>query len=293
MWSHVDIDLIKDGLGWAEGPAFLKAEGGIVFSDIPADVIYIYRLGEVELYRKPSGFANGNTVDRQGRLITCEHRNRRVIRTEADGRVTVLASHFGGLVLNSPNDAVVAPDDSVWFTDPPYGLLQGHADAPATQYLPSAVYRYQPSDGRLDRVIDTLDKPNGIAVSADGSRLYVSDTGYSERPDGSHHIFRFDLIDGFARNMTVFREISPGACDGLRIDAEGNVWSTAGDGVHCYDVDGREIGRIELGEMTTNLCFLPAAMGRGLFVTTPTRALCCRIENGGGPGGLGRSTAHE
>jgi gluconolactonase len=292
MWDRVDTVVVKDQLGWGEGPAFLQSEAGIVFSDIPADVMYIFRSGDVQVYRRPSGRANGNTVDREGRLITCEHRTRRVTRTEKDGSVTTLVDHFGGLMLNSPNDVVVGPDDCVWFTDPPYGLLQGHADAPAEQYLPSAVYRYAPWNGRLDRIIDTLDKPNGIAISANGQKLYVSDTGYSNRSDGSHHIFRYDLMDGFARNMIVFREIQPGACDGLRIDADGHVWSTAGDGIHCYNPHGQEIGRIELGEMTTNLCFLPRAMGRGVFVTTPTRALCCRIEDVAGLGGLSRSTSY-
>ncbi|HET7714435.1 MAG TPA: SMP-30/gluconolactonase/LRE family protein [Bauldia sp.] len=277
-WTAAIVTPVADGLGWGEGPAFLAAAGGVVFSDVAADTMYLWRSGDgaIRTFRRPSGHANGNTVDHSGRLITCEHRNRRVTRTEADGSVTVIASAYGGRSLNSPNDVIVARDGAIWFTDPPYGILRGECGPDARmEQSGSGVYRVDPKSGEVVLAIDFLDKPNGLAFSPDETRLYVSDTGYSGRPDGNHHIFGFTIAEGRPRTLTAVREITPGACDGLRIDAAGNIWSTAGDGIQCFCADGTLRGRIDLGEMTTNLCFLPA--WPALFVTTPSRALAIAL----------------
>jgi gluconolactonase len=236
--------------------------------------MYLWKLGETgaSVFRRPSGHANGNTVDHEGRLLTCEHRARRVTRTEADGSITVLASAFEARRLNSPNDVVVSRDGSVWFTDPPYGLLRGECGPDARMEQPgSGVYRADPRSGAVTRVIDYLDKPNGLAFSPDESHLYVSDTGYSHRADGNHHIFVFAMAEARPATLVGVRGITPGACDGLRVDRAGNLWSTAGDGVWCLASDGALRGRIDLGEMTTNLCFIPGSPS--LFVTTPSRAV--------------------
>lgn len=277
-WSDTRLRTVAAGLGWGEGPVLLPAAGGVVFSDVAASILWLWRLdaAEATVFRSPSHHANGNTADAEGRLITCEHQTRRVTRTELDGRITVLADAYTGRPLNSPNDVVAARDGAVWFTDPPYGLLRGECGPDARMEQPVAgVYRIDPGTGDVRLMIGCLDKPNGLAFSPDERSLYVSDTGHSHRPGGNRHIFRFDIApDGTAGPLTVFREIVPAACDGLRIGADGVIWSTAGDGVHVYAADGAMVGRIDLGEMATNLCFLPE---QRIFITTPTRALVCDL----------------
>jgi gluconolactonase len=277
VFRSARIEVVKSGMGWGEGP--VVHAGGIVFSDINADAMYLWREGVVTTFRAPSRFTNGNTTDREGRLISCEHGSRRVTRTEDDGSITVLAESFGGKRLNSPNDVVVAADGAVWFTDPPYGIIRGDCGPDAVQELPSSVYRVDPVTGAIEAVIDVLDKPNGIAFSRDGQSLFVSDTSHSNRDFGNQHIFRFDMIEGRPRNLCVFARIEPAAADGFRFDALGQLWTSTGDGVQCLRLDGSEVGRISVGELATNLCLLPAAAGPpGLFVTTPTRALVIVLD---------------
>jgi gluconolactonase len=273
------IRTLGTGFGWSEGPAVLPS-GDVVFSDVDTDTMWICRAGETEaqVLRHPSNHSNGNTIDGDGRLITCHHRTRSVTRTERDGSITVLADRFAGRRLNSPNDVVVARDGSVWFTDPPYGLLRKECGPDAYQEQDAAgIFRLDIRSGELARMHAGLDKPNGLAFSPDERSLYVSDTGLSEKPEGAHHIFRFDVGGRSLRDPVIFKEINPGLCDGLRVDAEGNVWSSSGDGIHCYAPDGREIGRVALNELTTNICLLPAGMPRGFVTTTPSRLLCCEM----------------
>jgi gluconolactonase len=277
--------VVAQGMEWGEGPTWLPSLGGYVFTDIPADTIYLCRGDQVESFRTPSAHANGNTTDREGRLVTCEHYRRRVTRTELDGSITTIADIYEGKPFNSPNDVVVARDGSVWFTDPPYGIMRGECEPGAVAEQPSGVYRVDVS-GRIDRVIDTLDKPNGLAFSTDESTLYVSDTGYSHRLRGNHHIFAFEMVGGRPLSLSIFATIDPGGSDGFRVDRLGNIWTSAGDGVHCLSPDGVLIGRVILGEMTTNLCFLVEEGKRGVFVTTPTRALVCHIDTATHPPGF-------
>ena len=279
-------EVAKSGMGWSEGPAVYG--DGIVFSDIPNDVLHIWRNGAVSVFRQPTRQTNGNTVDREGRLVSCEHLSRSVVRTETDGSLTHIATNWLGKRLNSPNDVVVASDGGVWFTDPPYMLLNGHVPQGYRQEIDfGGVYRADPQSGKVELMIDTLDKPNGLCFSNDERTLYVSDTGYSHRKGGNHHVFAFEMRHGRPRDLSVFATISPGACDGLRVDAAGFVWVTSGEGAQLLSADGSVLGRIEVGEMGTNLCFLPGER-RGVFLTTPTRAIVVEVDAAGKSDGFAR-----
>jgi gluconolactonase len=211
--------------------------------------------GAVTVFRAPARYANGNTRDRQGRLVTCEHGSRSVTRTEPDGRVTTLVDRFDGRRLNAPNDVVARSDGSLWFTDPGYGIL-GHYEGEEAEFeLPTRVYRLDPSTGRATVVAEDLERPNGLCFSPDESLLYVGDTGEA----GHVRVFRVEgerLAGG-----RVFVEMAPGLADGMRTDRDGNLWAGAGwggegyDGVHCYTPAGELIGRIHLPEPCANLCF--------------------------------------
>jgi gluconolactonase len=261
------VERIATGYRWTEGPVWFGDHDCLLFSDIPSNRIHRWdaRTGALSVFREPSANANGNTRDRQGRLVTCEHRTRRVTRTEYDGSVTVLAEEYEGRRLNAPNDVVVAPDDAVWFTDPGYGILSDYEGGRAEAQLPTAVYRVDPG-GALERMLDDLDRPNGLCFSPDGARLYIVDSGETR----SIHVY--DLVDGGPRNRRVFAGMRPGTSDGVRCDVDGNLWSSAGsggdgyDGVHVFAPDGTLIGQIVLPESCSNLCFGGPARNR-LFVT--------------------------
>ena len=229
-WNAI-VTTVAQGLGWGEGPTYLPRAGGYVFTDIVANTIYLCREGTVTTFRNPSA-QRTEIRSTSGRLVTCEHHTRRVTLTEGDGSITVLADCFEGKPLNSPNDVVVTEDGSVWFTDPPYEIMRGECGPDAE---PSNQWRLsgRPSAG-IERVISVLDKPNGLVFSVDKSILYVSDTGYSHRSGGNHHIFRFEVVAGRAVNLSIFVRSEPGGCDGLRVDRAGNIWSSAGDGIHCF-----------------------------------------------------------
>jgi gluconolactonase len=208
--------------------------------------------GQVTTYRGPAGNSNGNTRDREGRLVTCEHLARRVTRTEHDGRITVLMDRYDGQPLNAPNDVVVHSDGSVWFTDPGYGILGNYEGDRAEAQLPRHVYRLDPSTGEGIAVVSGMDRPNGLCFSPDESRLYVVDVD---------HIRVFDLDGTRPVGGRVFVDTAPGFADGVRCDRDGNVWASAAgggpgyDGVHCYSPQGALLGQIHLPEMCANLCF--------------------------------------
>jgi gluconolactonase len=210
------------------------------------------------VFRQPSLNSNGNTVDREGRLITCEHRGRRVTRTGFDGKLSVLADRWQGKRLNSPNDVVVKSDGSIWFTDPSYGIdWEYEGDRAESEIGACYVYRIDPGSGDLAVVADDLEKPNGLAFSPDESRLYVADTGITHRADGPRHIRVFDVAtDG--KTLTggeVFATCEAGAFDGFRVDTEGRVWTSTGEGVHCYLPGGALIGKIRIPEVVANCTF--------------------------------------
>lgn len=267
------LDQLHTGSRWTEGPVWFDDLQCLLFSDIPNQRILRWAAdaasagGSVTTFRQPSQFANGQTRDRQGRLITCEHGLRRVIRTEIDGTVTVLADAYQGKRLNSPNDVVVHPDGSLWFTDPTYGILSDYEGYRATAEQPvRGVYRVDGATGDISCVADDFCQPNGLAFSADGSTLYIADSGASHDPATPRHIRAFDVQDGRLSRDRVFALIDAGIPDGIRTDLAGNLWSSAADGVHCFGPDGRRLGKILVPETVANLCFGGPRRNR-LFIT--------------------------
>ncbi len=230
------VEKLWTGCRWAEGPAYFPAMRQVVWSDIPNDRMLRYDEGDghVSVFRQPAGNSNGNTVDRQGRLVTCEHGGRRVSRTEHDGRITTIASHWQGKRLNSPNDVVVQSDGAIWFTDPPYGILSDYeGNKGESEIGANHLYRVDPLSGEVAVAANDFDKPNGLAFSPDESLLYVADTGASHDPDGPRHIRVFE-VDGRGRlhGGRVFADCTAGLFDGFRLDDAGRLWPSAGDGVH-------------------------------------------------------------
>ena len=252
------VQKLWSGCLWAEGPAYFPAHRALVWSDIPHDRMLRFDEtdGSVSVFRQPSGNSNGNTIDRQGRLVTCEHRGRRVSRTEHDGRVVTLASHWQGKRLNSPNDVVVKSDGSVWFTDPTYGIDSDYeGEKAASEYGASYVFRIDPA-GALSVASDDFVKPNGIGFSPDERHLYVVDTGRSHGEEHPAHMRVFDVgEDGALSGGRVFADCTAGFFDGFRFDTAGRIWTSAGDGVHCYEPDGTLIGKVRVPEVVANVCF--------------------------------------
>jgi gluconolactonase len=267
--NNTPIERLYTGTLWAEGPAWNGSGRYLVWSDIPNNrqLRRVEEDGHVSVLRASSGFSNGNTFDWQGRQISCEHLNRRVVRYEYDGTVTVLADKWQGKPLNAPNDAVVDPDGGIWFTDPGYGILanyEGQVDKPV---IKEAVYRIDGKTGAMQLVTDELFKPNGLCFSPDYRRLYIADTGSTHYPEAPKNIKVFDVADGRTlRNGHEFVSmqlpgVGTGMADGIRADKDGNVWAAAGwvgagyDGVHVFAPDGQRIGQILLPEICANLCF--------------------------------------
>lgn len=280
VMGNSPVKQIATGFDWVEGPVWFGDAGCLLFSDIPNNRIlrWIPEAG-ISTYRSPSNYANGNTRDREGRLVTCEHGTRRVTRTEHDGSITVIADSYEGKRLNSPNDVVVTSDGSIWFTDPHYGIMTDYEGYRAEQELPCQVYRVRPS-GAIEAVLTDFACPNGLAFSPDESRLYVADTGrmFSSDPQ---HIRVFDVrADGSLSGGKVFHMIEPGCADGFRVDSDGNLWSSAADGVHCIAPDGHLMGRIRVPELVSNLCFGGRAKHQ-LFITASTSVYRVALNRNG------------
>ena len=255
------VERLYHGCRWSEGPVWFGDGRYLLWSDIPNNRILKWEeeTGVVSVFRKPANNANGHTRDRQGRLVACEHDTRRIIRTEYDGSITVLMDRFEGKRLNSPNDIVVKSDDSIWFTDPPFGILadyEGHVDQ---QELPTNVYRLDPTTGQANVATGAVNRPNGLAFSPDESRLYVVESGAT--PNRKIHVF--DVTDGGTRlaNGRLFIDAgADGAPDGFRCDVDGNLWAGWGmgkghNGVRIFAPDATPIGHIHLPERCANLCF--------------------------------------
>jgi gluconolactonase len=256
--GNCHVDTLYTGCRWAEGPAYFAAGRYLVWSDIPNNRMLRYdeTNGVVSEFRNPANYTNGHTVDREGRLVSCEHGGRCVSRTEHDGSRTILASHFDGKRLNSPNDVVVKSDGSIWFTDPTYGIDSDYEGYAAPSDIgASNVYRIDP-DGSIGIVAGDFVKPNGLAFSPDESRLYIVDTGRTHRPDGPRHMRVFDVVNGrMLKGGAEFAVCPVGLFDGIRVDMKGHVWASAGDGVYCYAPNGDLLGRINVPEVVANLCF--------------------------------------
>lgn len=271
--GNANVEVLWRGGRWTEGPAYLAAGRYLVWSDIPNDRVLRWdeNDGHVSVFEQPCRNQNGHAVDRQGRLIACEHRSRCVSRYEFDGTRTVLADCFDGRRLNSPNDVVVRSDGSIWFTDPSYGIDSDYeGDAAPMEQDGRHVYRIDPAGG-ITRVIDDMKQPNGLAFSPDEAFLYVADTGRSHFPDCEPKIRRYPLTpDGRSLGAGAdFVTCDAGLFDGFRTDTEGRIWSSAGDGVHCFAPDGTLLGKILIDEAVSNVCFGGPKRNR-LFITATT-----------------------
>ena len=285
------VERIWTGGRWNEGPVWFGDLRCLIWSDIPNDRMLRWSedTGVVSVFRQPSFNANGNTRDRQGRLITCEHRSRRVTRTEIDGRVTVLLDHYDGKRLNAPNDVVVHADGGIWFTDPGYGLHWHYEGDKGELELPTRVYRIDPISGTAAVVDEALEKPNGLAFSPDYRLLYVADTGASHKRGHPRQIHVYDVIDGVRLgNPRVFCDLGEASPDGFRVDTDGNVWAAAAwagsalDGVHVFAPDGDKIGAIHLPEGAANLCFGGVKRNR-LFITASQSIYTLYVDAQGVP----------
>ncbi|MEM9048571.1 MAG: SMP-30/gluconolactonase/LRE family protein [Pseudomonadota bacterium] len=271
--GHARVERLWTGARWSEGPAWFAAGRYLVWSDIPNNRMLRYDEagGTVAVFRQPSQNANGNTVDRQGRLVTCEHLARRITRTEHDGSITVIADRFGDKRLNSPNDVVVKSDGTIWFTDPSYGILMDYeGDRAESEIGACHVYCADPATGTLRQVTEDYFKPNGLAFSPDERFLYIADTGVTHDADGPQHIRRHRVeADGTLSGGAVHATCTNGLFDGFRVDRDGRIWSSAADGVHCLASDGRLIGKIHIPEIVANVCFGGAKLNR-LFICGTT-----------------------
>lgn len=266
---NVHVDLIYTGGRWLEGPVYVPAARHLLFSDIPNNRVMRYDEvnDTVATFEAPSHFANGHTLDREGRVISCEHLTRRVTRREHDGSLTTLAESFDGKRLNSPNDVIADSKGNIWFTDPSYGISTPYEGSFAESEIGSRnVYRLTP-DGQLEAVITDLQQPNGLALSRDEQALYVVDSGVQPAK-----LMAYALdISAKPASGRVFSECTNGMYDGLRIDHAGHVWTSAGDGVHCLGPDGTILGKILIPETVSNVCF--GGQERNRLYITATRSL--------------------
>ena len=274
VFGNVHLEKLYSGCRWAEGPAWFAAGRYLVWSDIPNDRILRWDEtdGSVSMFRQPAMNTNGNSVDREGRLVSCEHRGRCISRTGFEGRREVLADRYQGKRFNSPNDVVVKSDGSIWFTDPSYGIDSDYeGDAAASEIDARNVYRLDPDNGRATLVADDFVQPNGLAFSPDESLLYIVDTGLTHQAGGPHHVRCFTVADD-GRSLgggEVFSTCDAGLYDGLRVDARGHLWLSAGDGVHCHAPDGELLGKIRVPETVANLTFGGPKLNR-LFICGTT-----------------------
>lgn len=285
--ADMAVERLGGGTIWAEGPVYFREGDFLLYSDIPNDRMMRWSAADgLTVHRQPATYTNGHTRDNQGRLVSCSHGARRVHRTEPDGTVTVLVDRYQGRRLNSPNDVVVKSDDTLWFTDPFYGIksnLEGH-QAPREQ-PGQYVYRFDPASGNLTVVADDFEMPNGIAFSPDEALLYVADTGLSERSDGPRHIRVFDVVDGQRlANGRLFATCDAGMFDGFRLDTHGNLFTSAGDGIHIYAPDGERLGKILIPEKVAN-CEFGGPRGDQLFVTASSSLYRVQLTTRGATSG--------
>ncbi len=284
------VEKIASGLRWSEGPVWFGDGRYLLWSDIPNNRLMKWdeETGGVSVFRKPSNNSNGNTRDRQGRLLTCEHDARRVTRTEYDGAITVIAESYEGKPLNSPNDVVCKSDGSIWFTDPPFGILGFYEGHVATAELPTNVYRWDPQSKQLAVVAGNVSRPNGLAFSPDESTLYVVEAGVSPRVIRAYEVASGGKQLGSSR--TLITAEPKGTPDGLRVDVDGNLWVGWGmgeaglDGVSVFNPKGTLIGRIDLPERCANLCFGGAKRNR-LFMCGSTSMFSLFVNTQGAAGG--------
>lgn len=277
------LEKLASGMLWGEGPVYFPHGDYLLYSDVPGNKMYQWtEEAGSRVYRAPSNYSNGNTRDLDGRLITCEHLTRRVTRTEHDGSITVLVDQHDGKKFNSPNDVVVKLDGTIWFTDPPYGIISDYEGKKANQEQDGCyVYRLDLKSNTLSIVAKDFEKPNGLAFSPDEKILYISDTGNTHNPDLPKHIRKFEVKNGRELvNGTEFAVLNKGLSDGFRLDIEGNVWTSAGKFVLCYAPDGTLIGEIPIPELVANVEFGGPKNNR-LFITASSSLYAIYVGTSG------------
>jgi gluconolactonase len=251
---NAPLEMLATGFRWLEGPVWFADHECLLVSDIPNDRVMRWTEAGVTIFEAPAGFANGHARDVQGRLITCAHQHRALTRRELDGSITTLATHFGPKRLNAPNDVAVKRDGSLWFTDPHYGINTDYEGGKQQAELPATVYRLDP-DGTLSIAADDFAGPNGLCFSPDETQLYITETGLQFASDPVRHIRVFDVQHNKLSNPRILHSVTPGYADGITCDSDGNIWSSAGDGVHCIAPDGRLLGKIPVPHTVSNLTF--------------------------------------
>jgi len=284
------LERLASGAAWSEGPVWLREDASVLWSDIPNNrILRWHPQTGLSVWREHVAFTNGHTREADGALLHCSHGRRAIVRTRFAPTLVaqndeIVVSHYQGRRLNSPNDVVVKRDGTIWFTDPPYGIVSDHEGHKAPSELGRCyVFRFDPRTQALRVVSDCLEEPNGLAFSPDESILYVSDTSAALRSDGSghHHIMAFDVIDGQDLvNPRVFAVIHPGLADGFRVDVHGFVYTSSGDSVQVYHPDGRRIGRISVPEKVGNLTF-GGVEGNELYICASTSLYRIRLNTRG------------
>jgi gluconolactonase len=277
------LERLASGAIWSEGPVYFHEDDSVVWSDIPNNRLLRWSAKEgMSVWRQPSNFENGHYRDLEGRLLSCEHGGRCISRTEPDGRKIVLVDRYQGKRLNSPNDLVVKSDGTIWFTDPPYGIISDYEGYKAESELGDCyVFRFDPASGECSVVTAELDEPNGLAFSPDEKILYVADTSSAFNPRASHHITAFDVVDGRElRNSRGFALISPGMSDGFRVDVHGNIFTSSEDSVQVYARDGTHLGKILVPEKVGNLTFGGPRHDR-LFIAASTSLYSLEVNTSG------------
>ena len=277
-----DFKKLYDQMLWGEGPCYITKKDCLVWSDIPNNRMLKLKDGSIDIFRNPSNFVNGNTLDNEGNLISCSHGGRCIYKTDDNMNIINMVDRFNGKKLNSPNDIVVKSNGTIWFTDPPYGILTDYEGYKGEmEYGGCDVFRFNPITNQLDVMSKDFVKPNGIAFSPDEKKIYISDTGGSHDPSGPGHImvYALDENDNLI-NGKVFYDFKPFFSDGFRVDIEGNIWTSAGKGIKCINPSGKVIGQLLLPELVSNLEF-GGKNGDELFVTATTSLYTMQLNQKG------------
>ncbi len=271
-----ELNKIYSGTLWAEGPAYIPRLDTLIWSDIPNNRMLKLYKDRVTEFKNPSNFCNGNTIDNDQNLISCSHGGRCLYKTNDSLKTEILVDQYLGKKFNSPNDVCVKSDGTIWFTDPPYGIHTDYEGYPGEQeYGGCNVFCYNPNKKTLDVIIDDLDRPNGIAISPNEKRLYVADTG-----ENIKHLYCYDLIDGKALNRKLIYDFKPFFSDGFRCDKDGNIWTSAGKAIKCFNSNFDLIGQIKIPELVSN-CEFGGPNGNILYITATTSLYSIELNQQG------------